>query len=159
MMISSRSIRLLLACSWLLSLAAGCGSGAPQLVPVSGAVTLDGKPLAGATVVFYPQLAPDAGASAEVIESRAITEADGSFKLINIHDGSKGAMTGHHKVTVTKMVMKDGTVIPPDTDLAILGPNARELVPATYTELARTTLTAEVADGGSEIFLDLKAAP
>ena len=41
----------------LIVMAAGCGTtvpNQPKLVPVSGAVTLNGKPLAGATVEFVP---------------------------------------------------------------------------------------------------------
>lgn len=157
-MISLRSLQLFGGCLCVLMLTTGCGSDTPQLVPVSGSVTLDGQPLAGATVIFHPQVAAGGDTSTQVIESRAITADDGTFKLINIHDGSKGAMTGHHKVTVTKLVMKDGTVIPPDTDLAILGPNVKEVVPQLYTDTTKTTLTAEIADGGSEIFLDLKGS-
>ena len=159
LMISVRSFRWFLLSACVLPLAIGCGRNSPRLVPVTGAVTLDGKPVSGATVVFHPEVAMDSTIAAQVTESQAITEVDGTFTLINIHNGSQGAMTGHHKVTVTKLVMKDGTEIPPNTDLAIVGPNAKQLIPPPYTDAKRTTLSAEVADGGSEIFLDLKTTP
>src|SRR3954471_17374265 len=41
----------------LATLAAGCGGRqtTPAPVPVSGAVTFDGRPLEGADVIFYPE--------------------------------------------------------------------------------------------------------
>ncbi|MFN9347008.1 MAG: hypothetical protein ACK6DQ_10460, partial [Planctomycetota bacterium] len=34
--------------------AIGCGKAGPALVPVTGSVTVDGKPANGATVIFHP---------------------------------------------------------------------------------------------------------
>ena len=46
----------LLLCVLAAFAASGCdqGSGLPEAVPVSGTVTLDGKPFSGATVRFTP---------------------------------------------------------------------------------------------------------
>ncbi|MCI0333903.1 MAG: hypothetical protein L0228_11850 [Planctomycetes bacterium] len=80
---------LLLACTALAMI--GCGSSGPELGTVSGIVTLDGKPLEGATVQFAPSLGR---------LSRGRTGADGKYQLSYV--GSEmGALLGEHKVTIT----------------------------------------------------------
>jgi hypothetical protein len=69
--------------------AAGCGGD--KTVKVEGLVTLDGKPLPGATVSFMP-----------VGEGRAatgLTDADGSFRLGTFR-ADDGALAGEYKVIV-----------------------------------------------------------
>lgn len=155
-----RTAQGLIAGLCMISCLGGCGvSRGPQLVPVTGTVTLDGKPLAGATVVFHPELPPAASGKTQVIESQGITGNDGVFHLMNIHDGEKGAQPGLHKVTVTKLVMYDGSDVPPNTDLAILGPNGKELVPSLYTNVTQTTLGANIPPAGGNVNLELKSVP
>lgn len=90
----------------LLVLTAGIGcSKGPSLktVPVSGKVTLDGQPLAGASVVFHGEMA--SGAVAPPPPSTGITGADGTYKLSTMASGSQvaaGAPPGTYKVTITK---------------------------------------------------------
>lgn len=67
----------------------GCGSG---LVPVSGLVTLDGKPVEGATVTFITE---DGTQSAS-----GQTDASGNFTLSDA--GKPGVRPGTYKVLVTK---------------------------------------------------------
>ena len=55
-----------------LALAAGCGQGGPATAPVVGTVTLDGRPLAGALVLFQPS---------QGVPARGITDDDGGFSL------------------------------------------------------------------------------
>ena len=66
------AVRKLTAC--LLLFLTGCGSSAYDLVPVSGIVTLDDKPVAGARVVFEPtrsgEAALNAGPGGERARSR-----------------------------------------------------------------------------------------
>jgi hypothetical protein len=76
----------------LLVAVSGCG-GKNTPVNVEGIVTLDGEPLAGATVVFTP--IGEHGQSAT-----ALTESDGSFRLTNAK-GEKGALPGEYKVLVS----------------------------------------------------------
>jgi hypothetical protein len=71
-------------------LAAGCGKN--RLHKVEGVVTLNGNPLAGATVQFVPD---DGGRPAN-----GLTGDDGSFKLTTYNTGD-GARAGGYKVTVT----------------------------------------------------------
>jgi hypothetical protein len=84
-------------CLLLLS-AAGCDS--PDVVPVSGRVTLNGQPLAGACVTLQPTgLAP--GERPEAAGSVGRTDADGRFTLRLIDPEQDGALVGVHVVTIT----------------------------------------------------------
>ena len=72
---------------------AGCGGGSkrPKLYPATGTVTLDGKPLADATVSFVPAVGPP---------SDGKTDASGKFTIMT--SGQPGAPFGPNKVTVSK---------------------------------------------------------
>lgn len=76
----------------------GCGGGAsndlPDLVPVTGTVTQDGKPLSGAVVTFEP--ATGGGISA------GLTDDAGKFELLYLQD-LVGAVEGAHTVRISKM--------------------------------------------------------
>ena len=84
-------------CGWLVLLAS-CGGSGPQPVRVSGRVTLDGAPLAGAYVSFQPRRdQPNAAATG----SYATTSADGSFHLKLLQPKISGALPGLHRVRIT----------------------------------------------------------
>jgi hypothetical protein len=108
----------------LVFLVAGCGRGdRPELAPVEGAITLDGDPLAGATVVFTP---------VQGKKSRAITDEKGHYELIYLRD-IKGAIPGEHTVTINT-----ATEHQPE-----------ELLPARYNR--QTELRAEVEAGEKNV--------
>src|SRR6266481_2084761 len=69
---------------------AGCG-GLSKPIKVKGIVTLDGKPLPGATVTFTPL------AEGHVASGR--TDQDGSFRLTTFQTDD-GALAGSYKVVV-----------------------------------------------------------
>jgi len=109
---------------------AGCGStDRPELASVSGRVTLDDQPLAGAMIAFQPE----AGQA-----SRGVTDADGRYELIYLRD-IRGAVLGHHKVTITTA-----------TENA-----PQERLPARYH--AQSELTAEVKEGDNPIDFALRS--
>ncbi len=93
----------LLAVALLLA-GAGC-SGADKPVKVEGTVTLDGKPLAGATVSFEPE-DQQGGHSAN-----GFTDKDGHFKLTTYNTGD-GALRGNYNVVVTKTEAAEGSGAP-----------------------------------------------
>src|SRR5690242_11930690 len=80
----------------LVILLAGCSSEPYQVAPVSGRITLDGKPVEKVAVMFQPvasegNINPGPG-------SYGITDADGRYTLKLIGVERPGAAMGHHKV-------------------------------------------------------------
>jgi len=127
--------------------AVGCGGG--KTASVSGRVTLDGKPLAGATVNFLPdskEKEPGPGSSAK-------TDANGNFTLQLQNGKGDGAVIGKHKVAITAF---EGDDQPPSSS-----PKdqffRKSLVPDRYNG-DKTELWFEVPAGGtSEANFELKS--
>jgi len=139
-------------CAISLLCTSGCGEEVnvpDMMVPVTGTVTLDGKPLAGATVSFVPD------GSTQGAGSYGVTTADGKYELQGTQ-GGVGAAVGHYRVIITKLVMPDGSPIPADTPSATdIG--AKDLLPAIYSSYDVGTLTAEVPAQGGAIDFALKS--
>lgn len=87
----------------VLLLLAGCTPGSSAIVPVSGIVTLDGQPLAGANVSFQP-ITDKAVAGQAGIGSYGKTDEQGRYTLRLIDPDQPGALVGKHTVTVTTAV-------------------------------------------------------
>jgi hypothetical protein len=84
---------------------AGCGDGGAKVIPVSGTVTLNGKPLANATITFSP-----IAKSGEVNAgdgSTGKTNANGEYTLTTSH-GLPGAQVGTHRVRISVLVQQSG---------------------------------------------------
>lgn len=131
-------------CALLLAIVPGCTGGDPgepldPTVPVSGTVTLDGNPLASATVTFVPQ-----GSGTECIGS---TDDSGKYTLRQPH-GAEGAPVGNYKVAISQFLRGDGTPLPEDG--AGEGGVATESLPPRYSDPLETILTASVPEGGSD---------
>ena len=75
----------------MLAVFGGCGTTGPELVPVSGRVTLDGQPLPGARIMFQPE--------ATGSPSYGSTDRDGRYEL-GYKRGVQGAMIGWHIVRI-----------------------------------------------------------
>jgi len=120
-------------------LAAGCGG--PNVVPVSGRVTLDGKPVSGVHVGFQP--VASAGNKNPGGGSYAITDADGRFTLRLVEGGGSGAVVGKHRVEITTRTEADNV-----TDSRVKGPDPKTVVPAKYNR--NSDLTFEVPAGGTD---------
>lgn len=96
-------MRLRLLIGLVLLLALGCKS--KGFAPVSGTVTLNGKPLANATVNFQPvsqNRSIDAGAG-----STGKTNDKGEYTL-TASTGQPGALVGKHKVMITVLSQQQG---------------------------------------------------
>jgi hypothetical protein len=95
-----RCVRLLLPALLVVLLPPGCGHQGSELVPVSGRVMLDNKPLARATVHFMPASQPGGTASPD---SYAVADADGRFTLRTSVKGNDrdGAVAGKHRVEIS----------------------------------------------------------
>jgi hypothetical protein len=139
--------------TWFLVLAAigtvgGCGgsSSGPGLVPAEGMVLLDDKPLANANVMLVPK-----GETRGDRASFAKTDAAGKFAVASPDGKRKGTAVGSYQVVINKLVKPDGSDFNPDPNA---GPEDtggwRELLPATYSDPAQSTLTTEVPAGGTK---------
>jgi Carboxypeptidase regulatory-like domain len=117
-------------------------------VDVQGQVTLNGKPLAGATVTFVPLSGGP--------EASAFTDAEGNFRL----NGTKteGTLPGEYRVIVSKKEWPPGMTPPDPTKMTFASVKSkRETVPANYTVQDKTPLRVTVPRGGiRDIRLDLE---
>lgn len=134
----------LLATALLTVALLGCGgkTGGPTTYPVTGVVTQNGQPVAGAVVQFMPTAA-DSTASAQ-----AQTADDGTFTVEVTFDMGKttqpGLPAGDYKVTITKMEAPAGApslTRPPKNSL-----------PPKYAMVESTPLSAAVKAEGENRF-------
>ena len=102
----------------LIFVAAGC-SGKYTPVPVSGVVTLDGKPVEGATVYFYA-----VGDEKDGRPATGTTDKDGVFRLSTMGN-EDGALPRNYKVVVTKYVPTNPNLKIPDFPDTLEGRNDR----------------------------------
>ncbi|MFM8494194.1 MAG: hypothetical protein ACKOEM_01535 [Planctomycetia bacterium] len=100
----------------------------PATHPVSGTVTLDGKPLATGDVIFYPESENMPAVMGKLEEGRY------SFR----------AVAGRHRVSIQAVGDKPRIVSPVDP------PVYTRLVPTRYNQ--STTLTADVTPAGPNRF-------
>jgi len=127
----------------------GCGmaGGGGKLVPVTGTVTIDGKPLAGASVTFMGLGAtPGLGGV-------GTTDDFGKFEMSHFRAG-KGVDPGEYKVIISKRVMSNGSPIPVGT-LSIADLATRDLVPPRFSDYNATVLTTFVKEGAEPITFSL----
>jgi hypothetical protein len=131
--------------------AAGCsgGSGAPDVYPVTGVVTLGGKPVEGAVLAFVPAAAEGAE---KPIGGQAQSGADGTFTVQASFDAGRtmleGLPAGEYKVTVIKMEMPAGE--------ASMARPPKNVLPAEYATPESTPVTVKVtAEGPNEAPISL----
>jgi hypothetical protein len=146
----------------LAALSCGC-QGRPT--KVEGIVTLDGKPVEGATVTFLPK--DGSGRSAS-----GLTGSDGVFHLTTFNTGD-GALPGTYKVTVTIHESVTGSGPPntssPDSMKKIMMEGFKKSdteargkskkpspIPAVYREVRSTPLQYQVPVDG-RLALELKS--
>jgi hypothetical protein len=131
----------------LVTAASGCTGAPPALAEVHGKVTLNGAPLAGAVVTFYP----DTEAIESPHYSRGITDDAGVYQLeLASVDGKRGAVVGKHRVVVNWPLEGRG-------DPQRAEAKAKTVIPLPYTVAGDTPLRVEVtADGAQTIDLPLK---
>lgn len=115
----------------------------PPLAPVSGTVTLDGKPLNLAIVKFVPLVQGDSGKRAGAT-SFGFTDAAGKYSLTYATDDGKpimGAIIGPHQVQIQ-----------------LNDPSGTQLVPLRYSTY-QSELKADVKKGIGPQDFDLKSEP
>ena len=113
-----------------------------EIAPVSGSVTLNGRPLSDARIGFEPVASN--GSLAGGSGSYATTDQDGNFQLSTVH-GKDGAVVGRHRVWIRTIRL--------DPTGKMIG---KESLPREYND--DTTLSFEVTAGGTEQ-ADLRLSP
>jgi hypothetical protein len=120
----------------LLLATAGCGKTS-SLVEVTGAVTMDGKPVPGVVVSFFP--ITEKGAE-RLPESRGTTDESGKYTLTCVTE-KPGAYVGNHKVVIT---------YPQDRNAPRM-----VVIPAACMSIGSTPLEKTVVAGPNNIAIEL----
>jgi len=124
---------------------AGCGSSG-KVAPVSGTVTLDGKPLANARVVFQPIGSP--GKPNAGMGSTGDTDANGKYTLKTVDTDQSGAVVAKHSVIISLKTES--------SDLDTYRPPPQKGLPAKYNR--QSELQFDVTPQGSDAAnFDLKS--
>ena len=134
----------------------GCGGG-PKLVPVSGTITLNGKPLEDAEVSFIPfPENPD-----PKTPGADRTGPEGNYKPK--YNGRFGLAPGKYKVLVSKTAVAITNLNLPkeimmDREQQELAGIRKQELPKKYSEGAESTEICEVPPEGTVFDMDIKAA-
>ena len=119
----------------------------PAAHPVSGVVTLNAKPVAGAMVQFVPQ------GSTKGNDCFGLTDESGKYSLKQFR-GEEGAQVGEYSVVIALHLKPDGSTLKEgEAPREVM---ASQVLPKMYSELASTMLRAKVAEGGGKFDFDLK---
>jgi len=128
--------------------ACGCGDSKNfGTAPVSGRVTMDGKPLADARVGFQPEFTA-AGGNQAGSDAFGVTDAEGRYSL-ELVLGGQGATVGKNRVSISTY---HGVEDPATGQGKVL---AEETVPEKYRGRTSTLWFVVPPAGTSEANLDL----
>lgn len=144
----SRLGRLALLLVALVAAPLGCGPTRPPMIPVSGKVTLNDQPLAGAAVALIP-----AGDGKPAV---ATTQADGSFTL-RAFDDQDGVLPGKYRATVA-LSRVTNVAVTPDGLSGLPGPGGPMIewvTPERYSNPDSSGLTATVEPGMAPLHFKL----
>jgi hypothetical protein len=142
--IGRRSRRAVAVCVGLLTMAVvvGCGKsgqreikGKLPVFPVKGKLMMDSKPMAGATIIFYPTHLFPPGASTQ--RPRATVDTDGNFR-VSTYTNDDGAPAGDYKATVSWKGDQEGV---PSEDRAELPEKAPQSVQYVRSSKLRIKVT------------------
>jgi len=135
--------------------AAGCGGGRPPVTEVEGVVLLNGKPLPNAQVEFLPELSKF-GAE---MNSMAVTDENGRFRLTCNYLQLPGAVVGKHKVTVgeapTPQEFRGMDAASQGRYTQYMAGLKNRPIPDEYGSISKTPLTIEVTADKKEYKLEL----
>jgi hypothetical protein len=128
----------------------GCSSSEPGLVPVSGVVMLDDKPIGKAAVMFH---------HASGRTAYGVTGEDGVFHLTT-RDPGDGALIGDYSVTVS-LTRQEGGVQPNDAGLEdysrpILDEKTIFIVPKVYNDPRTSPINVTISKA-SKLRIDLES--
>ncbi|RMG39220.1 MAG: hypothetical protein D6725_05605 [Planctomycetota bacterium] len=146
----------------------GCGGGSDsanvETVPVQGTVTLDGKPLEGATVTFVPVN------EGQGLPATGTTDEEGRFTLTAMGGGKRGApgagtLPGEYYVGVVKDIVEgdEAEDSPPEgqfpeaSDQPTPEPKTTHVVPTKYNDPKSSGIKVTVKEGDNDIKIELKS--
>jgi hypothetical protein len=136
----------------------GCGGGGPKLVAVTGTVTLNGKPLEGAEVVFLPDVSNPNG-----LPGNDVTGPAGNYKVMT--QGRSGLVPGKYKVVVKKSTV-DVSKVPEEfkddpymVSLATEDPGGKKPRKADKPNEIKGEFERDVPEAGGVQDFDVKAKP
>lgn len=141
--------------------ALGCSGGGeapPKLGPtveLTGIVTLDGKPLEGASVRFAPK--SEKGYHGAVGQ----TDSSGKYELhtdIGNGESKDGIIPGDYIVYVSRMVRQDGSLIPADANEPPMMFGGRDSIPLKYSS-QKGRISYHVMEKGGTFDIKLDSKP
>lgn len=130
----------------------GCSSGRLKTEPVGGVVTLDGVPLADATVGFSP-VVPGEGAI-----GFAQTNKNGKYKLQTMNGNpDAGTLPGQYAVIVTKYKTENTGRKTRDSLTGEMVDETKSvlIVPEVYADVRKTPFSAIVVSGKNEFNFEM----
>jgi len=123
----------------------------PALVPVSGTVTIDGKPADSVTVYFWP-VNRNSTSDRMYRQATGMTDAAGRFALKS-GSGETGIAQGDYKVTFSRLVAR-GKAVGADTRKSVRS-GAVESIPKSYLEPDQTPANATVSSSQREFAFEI----
>jgi len=123
----------------------GCGKRSFKVDPVSGKVTLDGKPVPNLTVIFQPVAADSSAEPRPASFGSTSDQGDYVLTLPDPTGPKKGAVVGKHRVAFTRSPPSAG----PSSDLGVRMPPNPVLDPV-LARYQRTPWELEVPPGGTK---------
>lgn len=125
----------------------------PQInvVPAKGVVSLDGAPASGVALTFLPAEGMDGP------RGNAMTDAEGRFEA-KVSADAVGLAPGSYRVLFSKIVMPDGSPIPPDVMAADVG--AENVLHPAYRDPSATPVGVTIPESGAEdLTLEIQSRP
>jgi hypothetical protein len=141
-MASFRSVGLGLSLSFVAVLA-GCGEKSTGVVPVTGIVMLDGKPLDLVHVEFWPDHGP---------RSFGKTDSEGRFALVTDDRTGTGAVPGTHKVALRDTWPMQDDYIGDGGDWVDMSQGRKSRIHTRYYDAVQSPLTVRVEAGQENHF-------
>ena len=130
----------------IFGLISGCGDGLNR-VPITGFLTAQGRPLAGASVQMFPAAGtPGEGAI-------GLSDSNGKFQVISSRQSDTGVPPGKYTVRVSLLMDRNGTILPADAIQADF-PNAVESIPSPYCT-ANSPIEVTISQTGGEVKIDI----
>jgi hypothetical protein len=125
--------------------AVGCGKADVEAgyVGTGGTIQLDGQPASNTLVTYIPQ-----GTTGGTGGS-GMTDSTGRYEIVS-PQGKRGLPPGKYKVTVSRRLNPDGS--PPPADEWPIESQARETLPAKYSDKDKTELSINLAEGDKRSF-------